>query len=55
LAPIANPSLMALTPGAVDQFVERLARRRKMHPTYPFDDNFDFSPEVILSARSVGR
>ena len=55
LAPIANPSLMALTPGAVDQFVERLPRLRKAHPTYPFDDNFDFSPEAFLSARSVGR
>ena len=55
LAPIANPSLMALTPGAVDQFVERLPRLRKAHPTYPFDDNFDFSPETLLSARSVGR
>ena len=55
LAPIANPSLMALTPGAVDQFVERLPRLRKAHPTYPFDDNFDFSPETFLSARSVGR
>src|SRR6185312_8129629 len=26
LAPIANPSLMALTPGVVDQYVERLQR-----------------------------
>jgi microcystin degradation protein MlrC len=55
LAPIANPSLMALTPGAVDQFVERLPRLRKAHKTYPFDDDFNFTPEVVLSARSVGR
>jgi microcystin degradation protein MlrC len=53
LAPIANPSLMALTPGVVDQYVERLPRLRKQHPTYPFDQDFDFSPEVFLSARSA--
>jgi microcystin degradation protein MlrC len=53
LAPIANPSLMALTEGVVDQYVERLPRLRKQHPTFPFDDDFDFSPQVILSARSA--
>lgn len=52
LAPIANPSLMALTTGVVDQYVERLPRLRKQHPTFPFDDEFEFSPEVFLSARS---
>ena len=52
LAPIANPSLMALTTGVVDQYVERLPRLRKQHPTFPFDDEFDFSPEVFLSVRS---
>ena len=29
LGPIANPSLMALSPGVVDQFVERLERKHK--------------------------
>ena len=52
LAPIANPGLMALSPGVVDQFVERLARRRKRRPTYPFDKEFAYHPEVFLSARS---
>jgi microcystin degradation protein MlrC len=55
LAPLANPSLMALSPGVVDQFVERLDRHRKMRPTYPFDKDFDYQPEVFLSARSIGR
>lgn len=55
LAPIANPALMALSPGVVDQFVERLPRRRKAHPTYPWDRDFVYQPEVTLSARSVGR
>ncbi|HEX8048604.1 M81 family metallopeptidase [Rhizobium sp.] len=55
LAPIANPNLMALSPGVVDQFVERLPRLRKQKPTYPFDKDFTFVPEVALSARSSGR
>ena len=55
LAPIANPNLMALSPGVVDQFVERLPRLRKQKPTYPFDKDFAFTPEVTLSARSAGR
>ncbi len=53
LAPIANPNLMALSNGVVDQFVERLPRLRKMLPTYPFDQHFAFSPLARLSARSV--
>jgi len=55
LAPIANPSLMALSPGVVDQFVERLDRHRKTRPTYPFDKGFAYRPEIRLSARSVER
>jgi microcystin degradation protein MlrC len=51
LAPIANPSLMALSPGVVDQFVERLPRRRKVTPTYPFDKEFAWTPKAIPSAR----
>ncbi|MGY5810552.1 M81 family metallopeptidase [Rhizobium sp. LEGMi198b] len=55
LAPIANPNLMALSPGVVDQFVERLPRLRKQKPTYPFDKDFTFTPEVAISARSASR
>ncbi|TCV65563.1 microcystin degradation protein MlrC [Neorhizobium sp. R1-B] len=55
LAPIANPNLMALSPGVVDQFVERLERHRKQRPTYPFDRDFAYEPQVFLSARSAGR
>ncbi|MGO7016465.1 M81 family metallopeptidase [Rhizobium leguminosarum] len=53
LAPIANPNLMALSTGVVDQFVERLPRLRKQRPTYPFDKDFAFEPQVFLSARST--
>jgi len=52
LAPIANPSIMALSPGVVDQYVERLPRVRKVVPTYPFDRGFAYRPKVIWSARS---
>lgn len=55
LAPIANPNLMALSTGVVDQFVERLPRLRKQHPTYPFDKSFSFEPQTFLSARSLKR
>ncbi len=52
LAPLANPSLMALSPGVVDQDVARLTRRRKPHPTFPFDRNFPWAATPILGARS---
>ncbi|MET3896480.1 microcystin degradation protein MlrC [Devosia sp. UYZn731] len=54
LGPLANPSLMALSPGVVDQFVERLERKHKGVPQYPFDKDFAWSPEVIASARARG-
>jgi microcystin degradation protein MlrC len=52
LAPLADPALMALSPGVVDQDVARLARRRKAVPTYPFDTAFAWTPQVCYSARS---
>ena len=52
LGPIANPSLMALSPGVVDQFVERLERRHKREPQYPFDTDFAFEPKVSWSRRA---
>ncbi len=52
LAPIANPSLMALSPGIVDQDVERLPRHRTRRPTFPFDKDFSYTPNVFWSARA---
>jgi microcystin degradation protein MlrC len=52
LAAIANPALMALSPGVVDQDVARLPRLRKTVPTYPFDTDFEWSPKAFVSARS---
>lgn len=52
LGGIANPSIMALSPGIVDQAVERLPRTRTSRPLYPLDRDFAFAPSVRWSARS---
>lgn len=52
LGPIANPGIMALSPGVVDQLVERTERRHTPRPTYPFDKDFVYSPLVKWSARA---
>lgn len=52
LAPIANPGLMALTPGVVDQHVTRAPRHRLRRPCFPFDASFDWNPTPQLSARA---
>src|SRR5690606_25717875 len=52
LGPIANPGIMALSPGVVDQFVERTERRHTPRPTYPFDKDFAFVPQVKWSKRA---
>ena len=49
LAPIANPCLMALSEGVVDQHIERLVRARKAVPTFPFDRDFEYRPMPHLS------
>ena len=51
LAPIANPNLMALTEGVVNQDIPALASHRRSRPAYPFDRDFTFEPEVRFSAR----
>ncbi|WP_026619724.1 microcystin degradation protein MlrC (plasmid) [Ensifer sp. WSM1721] len=51
LAPIANPNLMALTDGVVNQDIEYLASERRRRPVFPFDRDFDFVPKARLSAR----
>jgi microcystin degradation protein MlrC len=51
LAPIANPNLMALTEGVVNQDIANLASRRRARPVFPFDRDFDFAPAATVSAR----
>jgi len=52
LAPLANPCLMALSEGVVDQHIERLVRPRKVVPTFPFDPDFAYVPAPRASRRS---
>jgi microcystin degradation protein MlrC len=54
LGPIANPGIMALSPGVVDQFVERTERLHTARPSYPFDKDFQFVPQVKWSKRASG-
>jgi microcystin degradation protein MlrC len=53
LQPIANPELMALSPGAVDQDIERVPRRRWRQPIFPKEKDFEWAPKVIVTARSL--
>ncbi|MGV1004947.1 MAG: M81 family metallopeptidase [Candidatus Nanopelagicales bacterium] len=46
----APVSLLALSPGSVDQHIERLGHRRLQHPIYPFDPQMSFEPEPRLFA-----
>lgn len=52
LAPLANPALMALTDGAVNQDVPALANKHRPKPTYPFQTDFDWQPTVHFSKRA---
>jgi microcystin degradation protein MlrC len=51
LSPIANPNLMALTDGVVNQDIVNLASHRRSRPVFPFDRDFDYAPAAAFSAR----
>jgi microcystin degradation protein MlrC len=51
LAPIANPSLMALSDGSINQDIVHLPANRYRVPTYPFVADLKFTPKAFLSAR----
>jgi microcystin degradation protein MlrC len=52
LAPLANPSLMALSDGAINQDIIHLPKNRFRKPTYPFVEDLDYTPRAIASARA---
>jgi microcystin degradation protein MlrC len=54
LAPIANPNLMALTDGVVNQDIPRLSNHHRPPGTWPFEDRASFTPEPQPSARFTG-
>ncbi|MCA0938561.1 M81 family metallopeptidase [Salipiger pacificus] len=52
LAPIANPNLMALTDGVVNQDIPRLESRHRAPGLYPWDMEATFTPTPVRSARA---
>lgn len=55
LAPIANPNLMALTDGVINQDIERISNKRRQRPCYPFQKDFEFTAEARYSSRWIDR
>ncbi len=51
IAAIANPNLMALTGGAVNQDIEHLESKHRV-PSWPFKPNLQWKPTIVVSARS---
>ncbi|HEY3442685.1 MAG TPA: M81 family metallopeptidase [Paludibaculum sp.] len=52
LAPLANPSLMALSDGAINQDIVHLPANRYRRPSYPFVADLKYTPKVYGSARN---
>nr|WP_246301750.1 M81 family metallopeptidase [Granulicella arctica] len=52
LAPLANPSLMALSDGSINQDILHLPKNKLRRPSYPFVPDLTFTPKAIVSARS---
>lgn len=51
LAPLANPNLMALSDGVVNQDIPRLANQHRAKGTLPWDENRGFTPAARPSVR----
>jgi microcystin degradation protein MlrC len=51
LAPIANPNLMALTDGVVNQDIGQLGNQHRKSPCYPFQKDFSYQAKAAFSAR----
>lgn len=52
MAAIANPNLMALTDGAVNQDITTLENQNRPNPTFPFQTECAFEPRCQFSARA---
>ncbi len=51
LSPIANPNLMALTDGVINQDIEAMKSTRRVQPIYPFVKDFSYTASARPSAR----
>ena len=49
---IANPNLMALTDGSINQDIVHLPKNKYRPPMFPFVDDLTFTPSVYISTRS---
>ena len=54
IAKIANPNLMALTDGAINQDLEALPKNKWRVPSYPFVPELQWAPFPVVGARSPG-
>lgn len=52
MKPLANPHLMALSPGAIDQDIPRIANHHRV-PTFPWVPDLRYAPRPYRSARLV--
>jgi microcystin degradation protein MlrC len=50
MKPLANPHLMALSPGAIDQDIPHIANKHRV-PTYPWVQKLQYSPRPYRSTR----
>jgi len=55
IAKIANPNLMALTDGAINQDIEHLPKSKYRVPSYPFVPDLRWTPFTVVGARSPGQ
>jgi microcystin degradation protein MlrC len=53
MKPLANPHLMALSPGAIDQDIPHIANLRR-GPRFPWQPDLPYVPDPYLSARYRG-
>lgn len=51
LQPIANPNLMALSDGVINQDIEALVSVRRVQPIHPFVKGFGYRAAAVVSAR----
>ena len=49
---MANPNLMALTDGSINQDIVHLPKNKYRPPMFPFVDDLTFTPSVYISTRS---
>lgn len=54
MKPLANPHLMALSPGAIDQDIRHIENRRRV-PTFPWIDDLTYTPVPYQSSRARAR